>query len=925
MLLHAGARAGASLCIFLLLAGAAGAGEPPLLPWEGERDPRVPSPGEFLGHPLGARLVTPETADAYLGRLAETCSRVQVFTFARSHEGRPLRYAVISSEKNIERLDALRRQSLRMADPGVLEPEEAAKLVEWMPVFAWFAGAVHGDEVSSTEAILAAAWQLASGTDRRTKAILDNVVVLLTPVQNPDGRARFIQSHALAAGPAPSEDPAAAEHNQPWPSGRFNHALFDLNRDWIWLTQPETRGKVAAFLAWRPQLFGDLHEMSTQATYYFAPPDRPLHPAVPASVREWFGKIGQANAAAFDRLGFDYFTRERYDLFYPGYGDSWPSLHGAVGMTYEQAGPAGRAVRRRDGTLVTLHQAISHHATALLTTLEISASERRAILADYLDTLKSAPASRAKGEGSLLVPPRDGAGAPLRVASLLAAQGIRVRMADAEFRARADAPGFDPETRLFPAGTLIIPSAQPARPLVRALFDPDPEIDEAVLEEAERMRKMKARLPFFDVTSWSLPHAALLPAFHAAEPVPRGLDLIFAQRVERLPGHLQPPGGFDPWPPPLPAVPLGEEAARIASGAVPGEAHAWLLRPSGPAAAAALVALLKQGRWEVEVAGRAFTSGEKEFPAGTAILKRHRNPPELHGALEDVARRYQVRLQAAGGGLTEKGPDLGSSTVRRVSLPRIAVLFGEPARATGVGSASYVLRDLLGLDVVQIRAEELVRPEVLRRFDAVVLPDGPAEAYRRIFKETGLRRFHSWMDAGGTLVTFRGASALAAHPDVGWTTSRVEGRETDAAGGADVQPGPPAGNAAGVKPSPPEPVPGAVLRVIMDTGHPLGFGYPREVPVPVRSNLVFSPSDKGIHAATFADANRLRMGGFVWPESLERLEGRPYALVEKIGSGRLVLFAGDPTFRGAWEGLARMVLNAVVLVRLYPDWPRWQR
>jgi len=246
--------------------------------------------------------------------------------------------------------------------------------------------AVHGDESTSSDAALAEAYHLlAAQGDTRVDTILRETLVIIDPLQNPDGRARFIANNRQGRSAVPDPEPAAIEHDEPWPGGRANHYLFDMNRDWLVLSQVETQGRVRVGREWNPQVVVDLHEMSGEATYYFAPPAEPANPYITPKQREWLTTFGRENARQFDSRGFAYFVREVFDAFYPGYGDSWPMHQGAIAMTYEQASPGGLAYRREDETILTYRAGVTRHFTAALTTMETAARNRERLLRDYLE------------------------------------------------------------------------------------------------------------------------------------------------------------------------------------------------------------------------------------------------------------------------------------------------------------------------------------------------------------------------------------------------------------------------------------------------------------------------------------------------------------------------------------------------------------
>ena len=378
--------------------------------WPGATyDPRIPTLKAVIGHDVGEEISSPEEITIYLKALAAAApERTRLVEYARTWEGRPLHVIVIGAPERMARLDAIKADVARLADPRRLSSDETARLVEQLPVIVHLEHAVHGNEISSSDAALAEAYHLlAAQNDAIVQTILREALVLIDPLENPDGRARFVTYTKFGRAASPDADPLSAEHDEPWPGGRSNHYLFDMNRDYISLSQPETRGRIRIGLEYFPQVVVDLHEMGGQNTYYFAPPADPLNPYITPTQAKWLETFGRANAARFDARGFAYFVREVYDSFYPGYGESWPIYQGAVGMTYEQASARGLAYKREDGTTLTYRDGIVHHFNAAITTAYTAATNRAQLLRDFAEYRRSA---LTEGEKAGVARVRAGAG-----------------------------------------------------------------------------------------------------------------------------------------------------------------------------------------------------------------------------------------------------------------------------------------------------------------------------------------------------------------------------------------------------------------------------------------------------------------------------------------------------------------------------------
>src|SRR4051812_30750749 len=386
-------------------------------------DEHLPSPAAFLGYPLGARFTSWDRIVAYLEALDAASPRVKLWEYGHTYEGRPLKLLAVSSPENLERLEEIRKDVLRLADPAGASAADRERILRRTPLVVWLAYGVHGNESSSAEAALGAAYVLAAAQGE-TAEMLKDVVVLIDPLQNPDGRERYVNGYRQRRGDEANAPPAAAEHWEPWPGGRQNHYLIDLNPDWAWASQQETRPRIAAYRWGEPQVSVDSPERGGENSSFSPPPAEPINPQIDRRVLSWLDAFGRANATAFDRQGWVYFKEENYDLFYPGYGDSYPSLRGAVGMTYEMAGGgrAGVALALPDGTVLTLADRVARHLTTSLATVRTAARNSRKLLADFTANRAKPAAEPAR---TFLWPADQPEARPL--ADLLALHGVRVR------------------------------------------------------------------------------------------------------------------------------------------------------------------------------------------------------------------------------------------------------------------------------------------------------------------------------------------------------------------------------------------------------------------------------------------------------------------------------------------------------------------
>jgi hypothetical protein len=349
--------------------------------FSGTAQDRLMTPEQFLGYPLGARYTPHYRIVTYFRHVAATQpATVKLVQYGETNEGRPLLLAFLSSPENIANLDAIRMNNLRMA--GLSGDAQAPQANA--PVLVWLSYNVHGNEPSSSEAAMKTIHALADPSNARSTEWLKHAVVVIDPCVNPDGRDRYVNWYNGVTGASPDADPTAREHREPWPGGRVNHYYFDLNRDWAWQTQKESQQRVRVYNQWMPQVHVDFHEQGINEPYYFAPAAEPYHDVITPWQREFQVLIGRNNARYFDANGWLYFTKERFDLFYPSYGDTYPTFNGAIGMTFEQGGGprGGRAVVIASGDTLTLADRLEHHYTTGLSTIEVSVQQQALLSAN---------------------------------------------------------------------------------------------------------------------------------------------------------------------------------------------------------------------------------------------------------------------------------------------------------------------------------------------------------------------------------------------------------------------------------------------------------------------------------------------------------------------------------------------------------------
>ncbi|HSJ15276.1 MAG TPA: M14 family zinc carboxypeptidase [Longimicrobiales bacterium] len=866
-------RAILGLCLLAVLPAVARAQHG--LARHGSYDARVPTPRSVLGYEPGERLTPHHLLVRYAEAVATASPRVRLDTVALTFEGREVLAAFVTSERNQQRLDAIRAEVQRLADPRALAAGEAETLIGRVPVVVWLGYTVHGNEASGAEAALALLYQLAAGEDAETRAILDSTVVIIDPVQNPDGHERYVQDvlrmrplcpGCFGGADVPTTN-AALVHQGSWPGARTSHYLFDLNRDWFLMTHPETRGRARVFLSWFPHVAADLHEMGANSTYFFSPPMDPVNQNVHGTILKWWDIYAAANAAALDRHGESFFRREGYDEFYPGYGTSWPLYTGAAGMTYEQASSGAGAIRRTDGTILTLrHAARNHYATSFATALT-SAQRRTERLRDYFEFRRTAVTEAPAGARSIVLAP-DAQGRADSLVALLLANGIEVQRALRSIDAGNARSYWGTGGRArIPAGAWVVDLAQPQGRLAKALLEPDAELDRSFIEEELESRRTGRGDRFYDVTAWALPYLYRVPAWQVRGNF-AGLEPV--ADVAR----------FTPLPP-----------AR--------SAYAYAFEPGSEASLRMLGGLLADSV-RVWHATRAFRAGGQEFRHGAFIVRVAANDSSVHAKVAHQVRRSGARVTPLATAMAEAGTDLGSNSVRFVPAARVALAGGTGVAGNAFGFAWYALEQRLQYPVVPVSLNAIAGP-ALNDYDVLVLPSAPG--LDGALGDAGKQRLVQWVRDGGVLIAIEGATGWLASERSGLSRFRTR-RDTvraDSAGGA---------------PLPADPA-GAILRVHADTLSPLLAGV-HDVAFPVLMNtatIYTAPDDlrAGEVVLRYAPEDELRIAGYLWPELPERIGGSPYLWTERLGSGRIIAFTGDPNWRAAWRGLLPIFGNAVLL------------
>jgi hypothetical protein len=867
----------------------------------------VPRPESILGYDVGSYHTQYANQERVLLGISEAArDRVRVETIGVTNERRTMRIYIVSTAENIARLDAIKADLDRIADPRNATAAQLDPIIARTPAVVWFSGSVHGDEVPGFEASMQMLYHFAASEDPATLALLKDAIVIINPSSNPDGHERFsVWSNSIAVG-SPERLAMEQQRGQPWSiSGRFNHFRFDMNRDLMAMTQREVQAIVGGMIRWHPMVTADLHGYTS--TYYMAPAARPVNANISQWPYKWSEMIGRGNAQAFDRYGWLYFVRDAFDLYYPGYYDSWPALTGAMGTTYETDGGPALLKRRDDGTLLSLRDGIAKHYTAAIATFETSARGAREMVRDYAAFRQKAVTDGRNGtmKRVVFVPGSDPARAAEMAAALLRA-GVEVSRTTApHVSSRAHGYSIDGTlSRTFPVGSYVVDLAQPQGKVAKAVLEPDPELDPVFaknqLDRFER-NKLRSRVgadqegyEFYDISAWALPVAFGVEAYWTEDaPAVAGAALSLTNGVmlngETLPHAIN--GG-------------------IVEGATATSAFLWKNDRNG---AAKLAAQLLQEGYRVAVASEPIQTGAVTWPRGTWIARISRNDATLAGRVDALAKGAGVEVR----GVNTAFPDAaqygtGSGVVVALQAPRIAVVADAGISQTSYGALWWTLEQRYGIKFTPIASSALGGD--LSAFNVILIPSGTPAG---LGTGAGLKR---WVEGGGALITFGGATVWATREDVGMSSVRRILCEEK----KDYKPAPAAKAPADSVRAVVSPnacaddiadVPGSHFDVVFDLGHWLTLGLEQQrAPVLVGGSNFYTLSKDGGNVAVFPTTGTLKRGGFTFPENTEKLlKGSTFIAQEGVGGGNLVMFTSEPMFRGWWRALDRLVLNAILL------------
>ena len=815
---------------------------------------QLKSPDEFLGYPIGTKFTPHYKIVSYFQHAAAAMpQQMQLKQYGETYEGRPLYLAFVSSAANISNLENIRKNNLQLAG---LENGSATNMAT--PV-VWLSYNVHGNEASSSEAAMVTLYEMLRSDNPQHQKWLSNTVLIMDPCLNPDGRDRYVNWFNSMAGTVANAQPFSREHEEPWPGGRINHYNFDLNRDWAWQTQIETQQRIKVYNQWMPQVHVDYHEQGYNEPYYFAPAAEPFHEVITGWQRDFQTAIGKNNAKYFDQNGWLYFTKERFDLFYPSYGDTYPTYNGSIGMTFEQGGHSrgGLAVQTDEGDVLTLKDRLMHHTTTGLSTIEMASSNAARLVGEfkkYFDNTKAGVGSNYK---AYILTSNDMARINA-VKKILDNNGITY----GDTFSATGLTGFNyfsAKSELIKAEkfSIVVNASQPRSILAKVLLEPVSKLVDSAT---------------YDITAWSIPYAYGVNAY--------AVNAFVKTSTENTAAYAT-----------LPAVNYGV-----------------ILSYSSVHDAGLLATLLNNGVG-VRVNEKDILYNGKFISKGSLIILKRDNVNTWKKA-EAIINEQGADFTLLNGGFMDAGPDMGSPDILKLAAPRVACLTGNDVDPNAAGEVWHLFDQQIKYPLTMLNANSL-RMTTLKQFDVLILPNGD---YSFISDKKMGDDIKTWVRNGGRIIAMETAVGQLAAADWGVKIKKdiedmKEGKKDDSKDG-DYSALRKYGNRE--RDDLVNSIPGAIYKVEMDNTHPLAFGIGSTFYTLKQNAIVLDFLKDGWNVGIIKKENKV--AGFAGKAVAEKIKDGTLFAVQDMGRGKVIYLSDDPVFRNFWENGKLLFLNAVFMV-----------
>jgi hypothetical protein len=796
------------------------------------------SPSEFLGYELGSQFTRHHKVVDYFTYVSENSTNVKLEQYGITYENRPLYLSYISSEENINNLENIRKDNLKRT--GILKGDFTSEVAT-----VWLSYNVHGNEASSTEAAMQTLFELVT----TKKDWLKSTLVIIDPCLNPDGRDRYVNWYDQTKSTPFNADPNAFEHREPWPRGRANHYLFDLNRDWAWASQVETQQRLKIYNKWLPQVHVDFHEQGYESPYYFAPAAEPFHEIITDWQRDFQTQIGKNNAKYFDENGWRYFTKERFDLFYPSYGDTYPTYLGAIGMTYEQAGiSAGLGVTIENKTVLTLKDRIAHHFTAGISTVEMTSKNTSKLLSEFTNFFNN---SKSANQNYIL---RGDSEKINQVVELLQKHEIYSFPADEITIKAYDYASNSVKSVQTTKRDLVIPTNQAKGKMVKVLFEKQAKLIDSLT---------------YDITAWSLPYAYGLQGYVSNAAIGNPKNSVSDKTNNN----------------------------NVANTNAYAYIHKW-----NEVSDASFLGKLLENKFNVRFNKADFSIDGNSYKKGTLVVMRADNEhlENFDDLITKLANGSNTKLTSVTSGFVNSGTDFGSSNYSLIKPKKIAAIAGEGVSSLSFGEIWHFFETQLKYPLTIINNLNLNRTN-LSTYDVLILTDD----YNANKDE--LETLTSYVSNGGTLIAI--GSALNSFADKEGFALKVKKdtlKDKDNAKPHLIPYDQQERN--DIKTT----ITGSIFKSNLDNTHPLAYGYPNFYHSLKLSGTSYKLLKDGANVGYFAE-NTTNISGFAGSEALKNVPNSLLFGVEQKGKGQLIYMVDNPLFRSFWQNGKLFFTNAIFL------------
>lgn len=819
------------------------------LPTDIKYNSAVPTPGQLAGHEIGEWHLTHDKLYYFMLELARISDRAIWEEYGKSYENRPLGQLIISSPENIKNIEQLRQEHLRLCDPSSSGNSD----IEKMPLFVKLGYGIHGNESSAQNSSVLVAYYLIAGESDKINEILRNTVILIDPSLNPDGMQRHSSWVNFTKSMNNNPDSDSWEFSETWPGGRTNHYWFDLNRDYLFLQHPETKGRMAAFYRWRPNIVTDHHEMDAGSTFFFQPGvQKRNNPLTPANIHTLTAEIGKYHEKYLNSIGSLYYTEESFDDFYVGKGSSYPDIHGSIGILFEQAGIKGH-LRNTSGGQISFPFAIRNQVTVSMSTLEAGLSLRKKLLECQRDFYKDAAAQADKHQvKAYVITESADRGRLSEFISILRQHHIRVYKLAKDYS--KDGVSYKA------ADSYIIPLKQDEHRFIRSLFEPVKSFSDSV---------------FYDISTWVLPMAFNLTY--------TGINI--SKEIEGL--------GSDEVI--LPAA---------TSGGITGSRnpYAYLFEWNEYMTPKALYELQNAGI-KVKVSTDRFTCDDgtlkKEFSYGTIMINasiQDLSNTELYRKMESIAKSCGITIYGVSTGLTPSGMDLGSNLFITLQKPSVMMFTGDGSSGGDAGEIWHMLDTRFNIPVTMVtpaRANNIK----LEKYNVIIVTGNP------IVSSVFIEKVKAWNRTGGTIIGYKAGNRWILNNKIAQIkyveevkVKKNEGVYANQQTDRQIQQ-----------------IPGSIFETRLDLSHPLCFGYTKNLLPVFKSGITAVKKDTVIYNNPVVYTENPLLSGYSSTENINRIKGTAFASVH---GNRIISIYDNTNFRATWYGTNKIFMNAIFFGQL---------